>query len=272
LNQRSIGLFDSGIGGLSILREVRRQLPGENILYIADQAHVPYGSRPLEDVRQYAFGITDFLLDRGVKLIVVACNTASAAGLHELRLRYPAVAFVGMEPAVKPAAEYTQTHTVGVLATPATFQGALFASVVERFADGVIVLQETLPGLVEQIEMGEFDTETTRSILERGVKPLVDAGADTLVLACTHFPFIIPQLQEIVGENIRVIDPAPAVGRQIIRLLTQHNLFSTRNSAGALQVVTSGDPIALESTLVRLGFDHAEVLAADWGSSGFQIT
>ena len=267
-----IGLFDSGIGGLSILREVQRQLPGENIIYVADQAHVPYGSRSLEDIRLLSFAITDFLIDQGAKLIVVACNTASAASLHEMRERHAQIPCVGMEPAVKPAAMNTQTRTVGVLATPTTFQGALYASVVERFADGVTVLQETLPGLVEQIEKGEFDSATTRKILEQGVRPLIEDGADTLVLACTHFPFIIPQLQEIVGEQIHVIDPSPAVARQIHHLLTQQNLRSSGTEPGDIRFITSGDPAALKSTLVRLGLKPADVLAAEWefGRIGIQ--
>ena len=144
MNKRPIGLFDSGIGGLSILREVQRLFPSEHLLYLADQAHVPYGSRGLEEVRQLSFGVVAYLLEQGAKLITVACNTASAASLHTLRERYPQVPFVGMEPAVKPAAANTQSATVGVLATPATFQGALFASVVERFAEG----EGHLPGLV----------------------------------------------------------------------------------------------------------------------------
>ena len=264
MNQAPIGLFDSGIGGISILREVKRQLPRENLLYVADQAHVPYGSRSLEDVRQLSFAITEFMIDHGAKLIVVACNTASAASLHALRERYPQIPFVGMEPAVKPAAKNTQTRIVGVLATPATFQGVLFASVVERFAEGVTVLQETLPGLVEQVEKGEFDTATTRRILEQGVSPLIKAGADTLVLACTHFPFIIPLLQELVGEEIHVIDPSPAVARQIHRLLSQRNLHTTGIEAGAIRYVTSGNPSAFKSALVRLGLSQADVVAAQW--------
>jgi glutamate racemase len=264
LKRAPIGMFDSGIGGLSILREVQRQLPNENILYLADQAHVPYGSRSLENVRQLSFAITDFLIEQGVKLVAVACNTASAASLHALRERHPQIPFVGMEPAVKPAAENSQTRTVGVLATPATFQGALFASVVERFADGVTVLQETLPGLVEQVEKGEIDSARTRSILEQGVRPLLDAGADTLVLACTHFPFVIPQLQAIVGEGIRVIDPAPAVARQIGRLLTQRNQRSDAIEAGTVRYMSSGDPGAFKATLLRLGFGRSDVLSAGW--------
>jgi glutamate racemase len=137
-----------------------------------------------------------------------------------------------MEPAVKPAAANTQSHTVGVLATPATFQGALFSSVVERFAEGVTILQEPLPGLVQQIEKGEVDGPATRAILEEGVLPLLDQGADTLVLACTHYPLIIPLLLDIVGEEIQVIDPSPAIARQVGRLLDQHGLFRVSSEEG----------------------------------------
>lgn len=264
MNPAPIGLFDSGIGGLSILREVQRKLPGENFIYVADQAHVPYGSRALEEVRQFSFSLTEFLIEQGAKLIVVACNTASAASLHELREQHPSIPFVGMEPAVKPAARNSQTRTVGVLATPTTFQGALYASVVERFADGVTVLQETLPGLVEQIEKGEFDTVATKRILARGVKPIIDAGADTLVLACTHFPFIIPALQEIVGEQVHVIDPSPAIARQTDHLLTQHNLHSTTAETGDTRYITTGDPVAFKPVLIRLGFTPEQVMSAQW--------
>ena len=152
-----IGIFDSGVGGLSVLKAIHQELPHERLIYLADQAHVPYGPRPLGEVRALAEGISRYLLSQGAKLIVVACNTASAAGLHYLRQVLPEVPFVGMEPAVKPAVENTNSGVVGVLATPATFQGALYASVVERFAQGVTVLQDTCPGLVSQIEAGHLE-------------------------------------------------------------------------------------------------------------------
>jgi glutamate racemase len=152
----TIGIFDSGVGGLSIFNAIRRELPFQPIIYLADQAHVPYGPRELSQVRAFAEGITHFLLEQGAGLIVVACNAASAAALHHLRSVFAPLRFVGMEPAVKPAAENTHSGVVGVLATPATFQGALYASVVERFANGVTVLQDTCPGLVQQIEAGSW--------------------------------------------------------------------------------------------------------------------
>lgn len=224
-----IGIFDSGVGGLSVLRALHTQLPDASALYFADQAHVPYGPRPLEEVRQYSEAITRFLLAEGAQVIVVACNAASAAALHFLRKKFPQVPFVGMEPAVKPAAQVTKSGIVGVLATPATFQGALYASVVERFADNVTLLQNVCSGLVQQIELGELATTKTRSILEEALRPMLARGIDTIVLGCTHYPFVIPLIQEIVGDGVNVIDPAPAVARQAKRLWDQLDTQSGGN-------------------------------------------
>jgi glutamate racemase len=266
---RPIGIFDSGVGGLSVLRSLRQLLPAEPVLYLADQAHVPYGPRPLEEVRQFSEQITRYLLGEGAKLIVVACNTASAAALQHLRQVFPQLPFVGMEPAVKPAAEQTRTGKVGVLATPATFQGALYASVVERFANGVTLLQSTCPGLVAQIEAGELDGPVTRSILEEALHPMLAQGIDTVVLGCTHYPFVIPLVQEIVGPQVRVIDPAPAVARQAARLLDEHGL---RSEPGALpptlRYVTTGAPEALAAALPRLLGEAAPVDRLCWEVNG----
>lgn len=221
MSPQPIGLLDSGVGGLSILRELLRQHPRQHYLYVADQAHVPYGSRTLQQVRGYCHSITKFLQSQGVRLIVVACNTASAAALHPLRRSFPELLFVGMEPAVKPAARATRSRSVGVLATPATFQGKLFASVVERFGQGVELIEVVLPGLVEQIESGALEAPRTRHILERGLAPLRARGVDTLVLACTHYPFVIPLIRQVAGDGVQVIDPAPAIARQTGRLLAQ---------------------------------------------------
>lgn len=268
ISQAPIGIFDSGIGGLSILREVQRRLPHEKLLYLADQAHVPYGSRTLDEVRRLSFGIVEFLLQQGAKLVTVACNTASAASLHDLRIQYADIPFVGMEPAVKPAVENTRSQIVGVLATPATFQGSLFASVVERFAEGVTILQETLPGLVEQIERGQFESPETRAILEQGVQPLLEQGADTLVLACTHFPLIIPLLKDIVGEEVRVIDPSPAIARQVDRLLDIHGLHHSGETSGFVQFTTTGDPDSFSGIIRQVGFPDPQIVPAVWSHKG----
>jgi glutamate racemase len=260
-----IGVFDSGVGGLSVLRAIRQQFPDEAVAFFADQAHVPYGPRSLDQVRRFSFAITRFLLSQGAKIIVVACNTASAAALHALRQGFPAVPFVGMEPAVKPAAEQTLTGTVGVLATPATFQGALYASVIERFAQGVTVLQDTCPGLVEQIESGNLDGAETRRILENALLPMLAQHIDTVVLGCTHYPFVIPLIQSIAGPGVRVIDPAPAVARQAGRLLMAHQLNRpARSSGGRLHILTSGDPQHLADLLPRLLGENPPVQQAAW--------
>lgn len=241
MSSAPIGIFDSGVGGLSVLQAIRELLPSEDLLYLADQAHVPYGPRPLEEVRHFSTAITDYLLSRGAKLIVVACNTASAAALHHLRQTFPDVSFVGMEPAVKPAAERTESGVVGVLATPATFQGELYASVVERFASGVMLLQNTCAGLVEQIEAGNLEGAETAKILEGAIKPMLAAKIDTIVLGCTHYPFVIPLIESIAGEGVRVIDPAPAVARQVQRLLKQHNLAAPQDHLGVTTLLTTGE-------------------------------
>jgi glutamate racemase len=259
-----IGVFDSGVGGLSVLRALRTDLPRENVLYLADQAHVPYGSRTLDEVRAFSAEITRFLISQGAKLIVVACNTASAAALHWLRESFPDTPFVGMEPAVKPAAETTKSGVVGVLATPATFQGELYASVVERFAQGVTILQDTCPGLVAQIEAGELDSPQTHRILEQALEPMLARGADTLVMGCTHYPFVIPAIQQIAGPHVRVIDPAPAVARQAGRLLEARGLINSSGESGKIRFFTSGESATLEILLPPLLGETGDMEHVDW--------
>jgi glutamate racemase len=275
-----IGVFDSGVGGLSVLRAIRQQLPAVPAIFLADQAHVPYGPRSLEQVRLFSEAITRYLLGRGCKLIVVACNAASAAALHHLRQKFPGTPFVGMEPAVKPAAEITRTGVVGVLATPATFQGALYASVVERFANGVTLLQHTCPGLVAQIEAGQLDTPQTRRILEGALTPMLAQGIDTVVLGCTHYPFVIPLIQEIAGPGVRVIDPAPAVARQVGRVLEAHGLIGqgqvllslessfarspTPPVLSPVKFLTTGEADGLRVLLLRLLGEEGKVRQLHW--------
>jgi glutamate racemase len=247
-----LGVFDSGVGGLSVLREIRKQLPHEHLIFVADQAHVPYGPRSLAEVRAFSEAITRYLLEQGAKLIVVACNAASAAALQSLRKTFPNVPFVGMEPAVKPAAETTDSGVVGVLATPATFQGKLYASVVERFANGVRLLPNPCIGLVEQIEAGQLNGGQTHAILENALAPMLAEDIDTVVLGCTHYPFVIPQIEQIVGPQVRVIDPAPAIARQVGRLLKEHDLVNAAYTPGTIQFKTSGDAAVLSRQITQL--------------------
>lgn len=263
-----IGLFDSGVGGLSVLRALRAALPEAELAYFADAAHVPYGPRPLAEVRGYAEGITRFLIAQGARLVVVACNTASAAGLRHLRATFPTTPFVGMEPAVKPAAEHTRSGVVGVLATPATFQGELYASVVERFAQGVRVLPQVCPGLVQQIEAGALDTPETEAQLRAWVRPLLEAGADTVVLGCTHYPFVIPLLEKICGPGVRVIDPAPAVARQAARVWAQLGLAPNGMAPGRITYYTSGSAADFARAVAQLGMPPGEVRGLEWRDGG----
>ncbi|MGD8554680.1 MAG: glutamate racemase [Anaerolineales bacterium] len=263
MRQRPCGIFDSGVGGLSILHQIQLQLPNEALLYFADQAHVPYGDRSLEEIRSFSEAITRFLLEQGAKLIVVACNTASAAALHHLRAAFPEIPFVGMEPALKPAVSQTKTGTVGLLATPATLQGKLLASVMERFATGIRVLEQPLSGMVEQIEAGDIDGPETRAILERALQPLLAQNADTLVLACTHYPFLIPLIAEIAGPGVQVIDPSPAIARQTSRLLQQRSL-SAPVGAGDVTLFTSGDPSKLSQMAARLIGLSVTAIGVSW--------
>ena len=254
-----IGVFDSGVGGLSILKSLYQLIPNQPILFVADQAHVPYGPRPMDDVRNFSVAITEFLLAQGAEIIVVACNTASAAALTYLREEFPHIPFVGMEPAVKPAAEQTQSGMVGVLATPATFQGALYASVVERFASHVTIMQNTCSGLVEEIEVGDLNGPKIRTILETALHPMLDAGIDTVVLGCTHYPFAIPLIQEIAGENVRVINPAEAVARQTKRILEKYGVAATSPAPATPLCYSSADPQALQS-LASLLLEHEVIV------------
>lgn len=244
-----IGLFDSGVGGLSVAVEVRRLLPTADLIYLADRERAPYGERSLEEVRRYAAGITAALLSRGARLVVVACNTASAAALAELRRLHPDVPFVGMEPAVKPAAALTRRGAIGVLATPATFQGELYASVVERFAVGRRVIPVACPGLADLVESGALQGSEAEGLVRRYVEPLVQAGVDTLVLACTHYPFLLPLIRRAAGPEVTVIDPAPAVARRVAQVASEVGMAAGQ---GTLRFLASGEPGELAGLVAAL--------------------
>jgi glutamate racemase len=263
-SERPIGIFDSGIGGLTVTATIRQALPAERLLYFGDGAHVPYGPRSLAEVRGFSFGITEALLAQGAKVIVIACNTASAAALRPLREAYPDVPFVGMEPAVKPAVEHTRTGVVGVIATVATFQSELYATIVERFSHGVEVLHQPCPGLVKQIEAGEFDTPTTEALLRGWLQPMLDQNIDALVLGCTHYPIVRPLIERIVGPDVRVIDPAPAIARQLQRVLHRDGIEAPADHEGDLVCYTSGAPEAFSAMMQRLGIVDVPVHHAPW--------
>lgn len=270
-DHRPVGVFDSGIGGLTVLTAIQQALPSERLLYFGDNAHVPYGPRSLAEVRDFSHAIVRALLDRDCKLIVIACNTASAAALASVREAFPQVPFVGMEPAVKPAVEHTRSGVVGVIATVATFQSELYASVVERFGVGVEVLHQPCPGLVKQIEAGEFDTPRTESMLRGWLEPMLARHIDALVLACTHYPIVRPLIERIVGPDVRVIDPAPAIARQVKRLLEQRDQLAITGTDGSTTYWTSGEPTAFARMMKRIGMCRAEVHAGVWESGVLRL-
>jgi glutamate racemase len=250
-----LGVFDSGIGGLSVLLPLREQVPAEDVLYAADAAWCPYGPRPAAVIRERAFRVVDALLRRGAKLIVVACNSASAAALDALRGRYPGVPFVGMEPAVKPAAAQTRRGAVGVLATAATARGGALARLVDRFGRGVAVHVAVPRGLVELVEAGLGNSAEAEGALRPIVTQWMAAGVDVIVLGCTHYPFARGAVERLAGPSIAVVDPAPAVARQAYRVLQTTGL--TREAAeagrrGRLTFLTSGEPAALRAAVERV--------------------
>ena len=251
-----LGMFDSGVGGLSILARVRAEAPAEHVVYVADQAWAPYGERSLSEVRARSFALVGRLLDLGVKAIVVACNTASAAALRELRAAMPGVPFVGMEPAVKPAVEQTRGGVIGVLATSATFQGELYASVVDRHAAGVTVVEQVGRGLVEMVEAGNLDDPAVEAAVAAHLAPLAAAAVDTVVLGCTHYPFLAAAMRRQLGDGVTVIDPAPAVARQVASVLEEHDLRAPPG-VGGVAYRTTGDPIWLREQVRRLLGDPA---------------
>ena len=237
----SLGVFDSGLGGLSVLREILRLLPEERAIYVADSGHCPYGGKSQDEIIARASAITDFLLARGAKQIVVACNTATIAAVEYLRANY-SVSFVGMEPAVKPAVAATRSGVIGVLATGAALKGEKLHRLIDRHAGAVRVITQPCPGLVEQVEAGELDTPATRDLLQRYTAPLLEAGADTLVLGCTHYPFLRPALTDLLGPGVRLLDTGEAVARRVASLLDREGLRAPAGSVGAIDWFTSGDP------------------------------
>lgn len=261
---RPIGVFDSGVGGLSVWREIVRQLPHEDTIYFADQAHVPYGPRPQEQIRHFCDTITCFLIERGCKAVVVACNTASAAALKHLRETFPALPSVGMEPAVKPAALTTRSGVVGIMATPATFHGKLFQATAGRYASGIRLVNQVCDGLADRVEAGDIDGEETAALLRKYVQPILDAGADTIVLACTHYPFLLEPIRRIAGVTVNVIDPAPAIARHLNRVLQQQGLLGCAGHAARHVFYTTGAAGPYQRALERLAGVEGPVRAARW--------
>jgi glutamate racemase len=267
-----IGIFDSGIGGLSVLRHVQALLPQQDLLYFADAGFAPYGEKPEAVIVARALAIAAFLRERGASALVVACNTATVAAIKELREHYPALPLVGVEPGLKPAAALSKSRIVGVLATDRTLAGEKFAQLHAHIsaATEVRFLLQACTGLATQIECGDLRSAATRALLQTYITPLIEQGADTLVLGCTHYPFVLPMIEDIITNisphPIMIVDTGEAVARQLVRQLTQHQLLPTQRSTSSSQPAalpgqpqpptltgfTSGSKPALESAFAAL--------------------
>jgi glutamate racemase len=256
-SENPIGVFDSGVGGLTILRAVRQALPREDLVYVADAAYVPYGQKSPEQIRDRAMAIGGFLVQQGAKAIVVACNTATAAAIDLLRARLP-IAVVGVEPAIKPAVAATCSGVVGVLATPATLASERYRSLIQRFATGIRIVAQPCAGLAEHIERGDLDGNHTEYLLCGFVEPLLAERVDVIVLGCTHYPLVAHIVQRIAGPDVAVIENGTAVAREVTRQLTLRG--SARSSGTGSEIFWSSGPTQrIETLLIKLWAPNARL-------------
>lgn len=256
-----IGVFDSGLGGLSVLRHARARLPAEDFLYVADSGHAPYGERSADWIRARSLTLGEFLIGHGAKALLIACNTATAAAAHALRERWPEVPVIGMEPAVKPAAAATRSGVVGVLATTGTLASARFAALLDTFGRDVRVITRPGTGLVEAVEHGELDTPATRALIASHVEPLLADGADVIVLGCTHYPFLRQWVEHLAGPSVQVIDTGDSVARQLAQRLNDAGLLRGAKTAGTESFWSSAASDNAERVLQRLWHPEARLAA-----------
>ncbi|MFP4024671.1 MAG: glutamate racemase [Thiohalospira sp.] len=250
-DSRPIGVFDSGIGGLSVWKEIVRILPHESIIYYADIKNCPYGHHNHDTIIQFSRQIVDFFIAKNVKIIVVACNTATAAAIDFLRDNY-SIPFIGMEPAVKPASLNSKTKSIAVLATQGTFNGKLYKETSKKYAKDVELNVTLGNNLVNIVEKGLINDPSTQDYLAQIVKPLIDKNIDHLVLGCTHFPFLIPVLQKVLPQNVKLIDPAPAVAKQSKRILARNQLLNSSIDKPTYEFYSTGDSTILANVLKEI--------------------
>ena len=248
MDNRQIGIFDSGIGGTSIWGEIQELLPNEDCIYLADSKNAPYGEKSEERILELSIKNTEYLLSQGCKIIVVACNTATTNAIDYLRANYT-VPFIGIEPALKPAAINTKSKIVGVLATKGTLSSSLFHSTSKNHAAGITVLEQRGTGLVEMIENGNLQSDELYQLLEGYIRPMLEKGMDYLVLGCTHYPYLIPLLKKMLPENVTIIDSGLAVARQTRTVLVKNELLTNSTNVGIHQFYTNGDVKVLASIL-----------------------
>lgn len=251
----TIGIMDSGAGGLSVYREIHRLLPLQRYVYFSDNAWCPYGEKSPEFIKERCRTITGIFIEKGAEAIVVACNTATAAAISTLREEFRNLPFIGMEPAVKPAALGTRSGTIGILATAGTLKGSKYLNTKGRYEDEVNIVEHVGKGYVELVESGELEGEHAESVVKASLQPLLDAGADTIVLGCTHYPFLLPLMKKAAPEGVRFIDPAPAVARRLSNVLEEKGISLT-DSAPGLELMSSA-PSAMLSALAGISTDNS---------------
>lgn len=250
--------MDSGVGGISVLKHIHALLPHENLLYVADSKYAPYGNKTPAEITARCFAVADFLIAQNVKALVVACNTATAAAIDAMREKYP-LPIIGMEPAVKPAAEASKNGVVGVLATVGTLKSAQFAALLESYGRNVKVVTQACVGLVECVERGELESTETKALIRQYCAPLLADGADTIVLGCTHYPFVKDAIREIVGGKISLIDTGAAVAKQLKRQLEENGFLSTSSQPASTQFWTNSEADNAEQVIEALWGESAEV-------------
>jgi glutamate racemase len=248
MSTKPIGIFDSGVGGTSIWKEIHVLLPNEHTIYLADSKNAPYGNRTKSKIIDLSIKNTELLIEKGCKLIVVACNTATTNAIKILRENYP-IPFIGIEPAIKPAALNTQTKVVGILATKGTLSSELFHKTSDLFSSGIKVIEQVGEGLVEMIEDGNLYSDDMRLLLKNYLQPMIDAKIDYLVLGCTHYPYLIPILLELLPKHVKIIDSGVAVARQTKAVLEKHYLQNLQTAKNKSQFYTNGNPEIMASLL-----------------------
>ena len=250
-NPRPIAVFDSGVGGISVLKHIHSLLPNEHLLYVADSINAPYGNKSAAEIQARCFAIADFLIAKDAKALVVACNTATAAAIDPMRAKY-CLPIIGMEPAVKPAAEASRSGIVGVLATTGTLQSAQFAALLESYGRNVEVVTQACVGLVECVERGELSHDSTRELVKRYCQPLLDEGADSIVLGCTHYPFLKPLIQQVVGKGVVLIDTGAAVANQLKNRLVEQDLLAPNDQIATINFWSNSASANAENVIAEL--------------------
>jgi glutamate racemase len=258
MTSQAIGVMDSGVGGISVLKHIHALLPHENLMYVADSKYAPYGNKTAEEITARCMILADFLMSQNVKALVIACNTATAAAIDELRRTFD-IPIIGMEPAVKPAAEASKNGIIGVLATVGTLKSAQFAALLESYGRNVKVITQGCVGLVECIERGELDAPETKALIRQYTAPLLAEGADTIVLGCTHYPFVKDAIREVVGDKIALIDTGAAVANQLKNKLEEKGLLSTSKQKAEVHFWTNSEAENAEQVTEKLWGENAEI-------------